>query len=354
MADNAASFFVIDQRRLPHELVINEIKTSEEAAAAIETMIVRGAPLIGVTAAFGLYLAMQEANAEQFDQYVQQQYNRLAGTRPTAVNLIWALQQMIQAVATANHIEEKRRLAYQRALAIKQEDIAMCRMIGEHGLPLIEAISRRKNGQPVNILTHCNAGWLACVDWGSATSPIYHAQQAGIPIHVWVDETRPRNQGAQLTAFELGQQGIAHTLIADNTGGHLMQQGMVDMVITGADRVASNGDVANKIGTYLKALAAKDNHIPFYVALPGSTIDWNITDGLTQIPIEQRSADEVKYISGWHNHQLTEVLLCPADTPAANYGFDITPARLVTGIITEKGIAPATTAGLQQLYAHEG
>lgn len=353
-ADAPASFFVIDQRRLPHELVVEEIKTSEVAAVAIETMLVRGAPLIGVTAAFGLYLATLEADNHDFDSHVQKQYHRLAGTRPTAVNLIWALRQMITAMSTVKGLEEKRAAAYQCAHRIKQEDIEMCRRIGLHGLPLIAALSERKKGQTVNILTHCNAGWLACVDWGTATSPIYHAQQAGIDIHVWVDETRPRNQGAQLTAFELGQQGIKHTLIADNTGGHLMQHGLVDMVITGADRVTAHGDAANKIGTYLKALAAHDNHIPFYVALPGSTIDWSITDGLTQIPIEQRNPDEVKYVTGWHNDQLTEVLICPTDTPAANYGFDVTPARLITAIITEKGVAKATAAGLQQLYAHEG
>lgn len=352
--DAAAAFFVIDQRPLPHELVIVEIKSSEAAAVAIENMTVRGAPLIGVTAAFGLYLATLEANSDNFDSYLQKQYQRLASTRPTAVNLVWALQQMMTAMATATSLTEKRTAAYQCANRIKQEDIEMCRQIGLHGLPLIKALSERKNGQTVNILTHCNAGWLACVDWGTATSPIYHAQQAGIDVHVWVDETRPRNQGAQLTAFELGQQGIKHTLIADNTGGHLMQHGMVDMVITGADRVTAHGDAANKIGTYLKALAAKDNHIPFYVALPGSTIDWSIGNGLTQIPIEQRSPNEVKYVTGWHEGQLTEVLICPGDTPAANYGFDVTPARLITGIITEKGVAAANAAGLQQLYAHAG
>lgn len=352
MAENApASFFVIDQRRLPHELVVEEITSSEAAAVAIECMMVRGAPLIGVTAAFGLYLATQEADSSHFDSYLQQQYQRLAGTRPTAVNLIWALQQMMASIDAAQSVAAKKVAAYQCANRIKQEDIEMCRQIGLHGLPLIAALSERKKGQTVNILTHCNAGWLACVDWGTATSPIYHAQQAGIDIHVWVDETRPRNQGAQLTAFELGQQGIKHTLIADNTGGHLMQHGMVDMVITGADRVTAHGDAANKIGTYLKALAAKDNNIPFYVALPGSTIDWNIGDGLTAIPIEQRSPDEVKYVTGWHHNQPTEVLICPMDTPAANYGFDVTPARLITAIITEKGVAAATAEGLQQLYA---
>ena len=345
---DAASFFVIDQRRLPHELVIEEIKTSEQAAVAIESMMVRGAPLIGVTAAYGLYLAMLEAGHHHFDAYVEQQRKRLLGTRPTAVNLQWALQQLMDITADTNAADEKRMLALNCANRIKKEDIEMCRMIGVHGLEIIKTLSSKKNGEPVNILTHCNAGWLACVDWGTATSPMYHAQLAGIPIHVWVDETRPRNQGASLTAFELSQQGIAHTLITDNTGGHLMQHGMVDMVIVGADRVAANGDAANKIGTYLKALAAKDNNIPFYAAVPQSTIDWNIQDGIKEIPVEQRHENEVKYISGLHNGEIKEVLICPVDTPACNYGFDVTPARLITGIITEKGITPATTNGFKK------
>jgi methylthioribose-1-phosphate isomerase len=343
-------FFVIDQRQLPHRLSVMEISSSEEAAIAIEQMAVRGAPLIGVTAAYGLYLATVEARHHDFESYVQQRLQRLANTRPTAVNLRWALQQVKAAMDSGENIAQKTALALQCADSIRQQDIEMCRQIGVHGLPLIAAISQRKQKGPVNILTHCNAGWLACVDWGTATSPLYHAQKAGIDIHVWVDETRPRNQGAQLTAFELGQQGIAHTLIADNTGGHLMQHGMVDLVIVGADRVAANGDAANKIGTYLKALAAQDNQIPFYVAIPGSSIDWNITDGVAQIPIEQRAAEEVRYVTGLHNGQLTQVLICPAGTPAANYGFDVTPARLITGIITEKGIAPATAEGLTKLY----
>jgi methylthioribose-1-phosphate isomerase len=351
---DSASFFVIDQRRLPHELVIQEIKTSEHAALAIETMMVRGAPLIGVTAAFGLYLAMLEAGNNNFDKYVQQRLQRLESTRPTAVNLKWALQQVMAATAGTSNADEKRKLALNCANSIKKEDIEMCRMIGVHGLEVITQVSNQKNGDVVNILTHCNAGWLACVDWGTATSPMYHAQQAGIPIHVWVDETRPRNQGANLTAFELGQQGIPHTLITDNTGGHLMQHGMVDIVIVGADRVSANGDAANKIGTYLKALAAKDNNIPFYAALPQSTIDWTIHDGIAEIPVEQRNENEVKYISGLHNGEIKEVLICPADTPACNYGFDVTPARLITGIITEKGIAEASEEGLKKLYRHDG
>jgi methylthioribose-1-phosphate isomerase len=349
--EGKSSFFVIDQRQLPHRLAVLEITSSEDAAIAIQNMTVRGAPLIGVTAAYGLYLATLEAGAN-FDQYVQQRVERLASTRPTAINLLWALQQTMLAMAQGGTPEAKSALALQCAHGIKADDIDMCRRIGLHGLPLIRALSERKKGQPVNILTHCNAGWLACVDWGTATSAIYQAHQQGIDLHVWVDETRPRNQGAQLTAFELGQQGVPHTLIADNTGGHLMQHGLVDMVIVGADRVAANGDAANKIGTYLKALAAHDNQIPFYVAIPASSIDWNIGDGLAQIPIEQRSGDEVKFVVGLHNGQPVEVLICPPDTPVANYGFDVTPARLITGIITEKGIAPATLEGLQQLYHH--
>ncbi len=346
--NNRHSFFVIDQRCLPHQLKITEIKNSHEAATAIENMTVRGAPLIGVTAAYGLYLATLEAPRNNPGAYIQQQLQQLAATRPTAVNLHWALQQMTAAIDAAHGYDGKVNAALLAASRIKQEDIEMCRMIGVHGLPLIKALYEKKNGAAVNILTHCNAGWLACTDWGTATSPVYHAHQAGIPVHVWVDETRPRNQGANLTAFELGQQGVPHTLISDNTGGHLMQHGMVDLVITGADRVTAAGDVANKIGTYLKALAAKDNNIPFYAALPQSTIDWTLTDGVAEIPIEQRHPDEVRYVSGKHEGMLTSVLICPEDTPAANYGFDVTPARLVTGIITEKGIA--TPSELRNIY----
>jgi methylthioribose-1-phosphate isomerase len=350
---DAASFFVIDQRRLPHELAIIEIKSVAAGAEAISNMTVRGAPLIGVTAAYSLYLATLEAGAENFEAYIQSSFYKLANTRPTAINLLWALQQVKKAIDNVDGIDNKRRAALQCANAIKADDIEMCRMIGVHGLEIIKAISNRKNREAVNILTHCNAGWLACVDWGTATSPMYQAQQAGLPIHVWVDETRPRNQGANLTAFELGQQGIAHTLITDNTGGHLMQHGMVDMVIVGADRVAANGDVANKIGTYLKALAAKDNNIPFYAALPQSTIDWSIQDGIKEIPVEQRNENEVKYVSGWHHGEIKEVLICPEDTPASNYGFDVTPARLITAIITEKGIAEANAEELKKLYRHD-
>jgi methylthioribose-1-phosphate isomerase len=346
-----SAFSIIDQRLLPHELAIMDVHSSDIAATVIKDMAVRGAPLIGVTAAFGFYLGTLEADQNNFDSYMSTVVKKLASTRPTAVNLLWALKKMQSAIDKVDGIDQKRKAALQCAIDIKKEDVEMCRMIGVHGVELIKVISKKKNGNTVNILTHCNAGWLACVDWGTATSPIYHAQKEGISIHVWVDETRPRNQGANLTAFELGEQGINHTLIADNTGGHLMQHGMVDMVIVGSDRVTVQGDVANKIGTYLKALAANDNQIPFYAAMPVSTIDWNIKDGLKEIPIEQRDQNEVKYISGKHEGTIKEILICPEKTQAANYGFDVTPARLISGIITEKGISAASEEGLKKLYS---
>ncbi len=342
---------VIDQRALPHELKIIDIKSVDEAAYAIKEMVVRGAPLIGVTAAYGMYLATLEAGPDNCDSYINTAFQKLAATRPTAINLLWALNESKKVIEKTEDLENKRAAALQIANQIKADDIEMCRKIGVHGLEIIKKISGQKNGDTVNILTHCNAGWLACVDWGTATSSIYHAQKAGIKIHVWVDETRPRNQGASLTAFELGEQGINHTLISDNAGGHLMQHGKVDMVIVGSDRVTAAGDVANKIGTYLKALAAKDNNIPFYAAMPASTIDWTIKNGVKEIPIEERNQNEVKYISGKHNGEIKEVLICPENTPASNYGFDVTPSRLISGIITEKGIAEASEAGLKKLYS---
>lgn len=346
------SFFsVIDQRALPHEVKIMDIKSTEEAAFAIKEMVVRGAPLIGVMAAFGLYLATLEAKQDNFETHFKQAFQKLAATRPTAVNLLWALNESKKAIDKAEGLENKRKIALEIAQQIKADDIEMCRKIGVHGLEIIKKIRENKKGDVVNILTHCNAGWLACVDWGTATSPLYHAQKAGLKIHVWVDETRPRNQGANLTAFELSEQGIPHTLISDNAGGHLMQHGKVDMVIVGSDRVTASGDVANKIGTYLKALAAKDNYVPFYAAMPVSTIDWTIKNGVKEIPIEERDQNEVKYVRGKHNGEIKEVLICPENTPASNYGFDVTPARLITGIITEKGIADASEEGLKKLYA---
>ncbi len=342
-----AAVWVIDQRKLPHQLSVIELKNPEDACSAIKDMIIRGAPLIGVTAAFGVYLATLNSNKDNYKAVLEKAINSLSKTRPTAVNLHWALGRMKEKLAPCP-FEKLTRTALEEAEKIKQEDIVMCKRIGEHGLKLIEEISKKKKGEPVNILTHCNAGWLACVDWGTATSPIYQAHKKGIKLHVWIDETRPRNQGANLTAFELLNENVPHTLIADNTGGHLMQHGMVDMAIVGADRITSNGDAANKIGTYLKALAANDNKIPFYVAAPSSTIDWDLTDGLKQIPIEQRNEEEVKYVHGLNGKEIQKVLICPEKTPAANYGFDVTPARLITGIITERGIAE--TNSLRALF----
>lgn len=342
---------IIDQRHLPHELVIEDLRTVSEAARAIRDMHVRGAPLIGATAAYGLYLATLEANPQKdHDAFIDRSVQMLMATRPTAVDLFNALRRSRQAMDSVNGFEEKRKTALKIAQTIAAESADFCRRIGEHGLPLIRQISERKNGAPVNILTHCNAGWLACVDYGTATAPIYAAHDQDIDVHVWVDETRPRNQGARLTAFELGEHGVPHTVIADNVGGHLMQHGMVDLVIVGSDRTTRTGDVANKIGTYLKALAANDNGVPFYVALPHSTFDWELTDGLTEIPIEQRDAEEVKYIQGWNGEKIEQVLLTPAGSPAVNYGFDVTPARLVTGLITERGICRATEADILRLY----
>jgi len=328
-----------DQTRLPHEIRIIQLRTLSEAATAITTMQVRGAPLIGATAAYGIALAMR-ANAS--DTALQDAYQTLQATRPTAVNLRWALDDM-RARLLKLPPSKRTETAYQRAAEICEQDIAICQAIGQHGLAIIKSIAAKKPaGEAVNILTHCNAGWLATLDWGTATAPIYQAHDAGLAVHVWVDETRPRNQGA-LTAFELGQHGVPHTYIVDNTGGHLMQHGLVDVCIVGTDRTTAEGDVANKIGTYLKALAAKDNHIPFYVALPSTTIDWTVREGLREIPIEQRSPNEISEI-GVHTK------ITPAGTPVANYAFDVTPARLISGLITERGVAPASRAGLSALF----
>ncbi len=351
--DDPHTVEIIDQRQLPHHFVIEDLTRMEQAAVAIQEMHVRGAPLIGVTAAFGVYLAALRAPKESdtaFMQAVEQAVDHLQATRPTAINLAWALQRTRDAIRQAAGIPAKIETARRTAELLADEEAEACRKIGEHGLPLLVEISKRKGGQPVNILTHCNAGWLACVDHGTATAPIYAAHDLGIPVHVWVDETRPRNQGARLTAWELGQHSVAHTVIVDNAGGHLMQHGMVDLVIVGTDRTTYTGDVANKIGTYLKALAAKDNEIPFYVALPSSTIDWQISDGVKEIPIEQRDADEVKTIQGLHEGEVKSILLTPLASPAANYAFDVTPARLVTGLITERGICPADQEGILGLF----
>lgn len=337
---------IIDQTRLPHVLDHAVLETVDDAAHAIRTMQVRGAPLIGVTAAYGLALALRQ---DASDAGLARASAYLAAQRPTAVNLSWALGEVARAVAPLV-ADARAEAAYARAAEIADADVETCRQIGVHGLALIEAIAAEKGGGPVNVLTHCNAGWLACVDFGTATSPIYHAYEAGIGVHVFVDETRPRNQGAALTAFELGQHGVPHTLIVDNAGGHLMQRGEIDIVIVGTDRVAANGDVANKIGTYLKALAAHDNAIPFYVALPFSTIDWTLDRG-DAIPIEERSDDEVLNVSGrLESGAVAGVAIAPPGTRARNPAFDVTPARLVSGLITERGIADASRDGLLALY----
>jgi methylthioribose-1-phosphate isomerase len=345
---------IIDQRHLPHRFVIEELRTVEQAADAIQEMHVRGAPLIGATAAFGVCLAALGApktSSESFKDTLFKGAKQLGETRPTAVNLVWALEHMLGVAAEdAASFDEKCDRLRQAAQDLADAEAEACRMIGEHGVELIADLSDKKGGGPVNILTHCNAGWLACVDYGTATAPIYAAHDRGIPVHVWVDETRPRNQGARLTAWELGQHGIAHTVVVDNVGGHLMQHGMVDLVLVGSDRTTHTGDVANKIGTYLKALAAKDNQIPFYVALPSSTIDWHLSDGLKEIPIEQRDSGEVKTIQGLHDGEIKQVLLTPETSPAANYAFDVTPSRLVDGLITERGICPASREGTLELF----
>jgi methylthioribose-1-phosphate isomerase len=334
----------IDQRRLPHEFVVARMTTCEEAADAIRAMLVRGAPLIGATAAYGVALAMR---ADPSDAALERASEILIATRPTAINLKWACEEMRKTLAPLSH-SARAAAAYARAGEIADEDIAINQAIGRHGLGLIEAIApRKKPDEAINILTHCNAGWLATVDWGTATAPIYLAHDHGLKVHVWVDETRPRNQGASLTAWELSHHGVAHTVISDNTGGHLMQHGMVDLVITGTDRVTANGDVCNKIGTYLKALAAHDNGVPFYVALPSPTIDFSIRDGLREIPIEQRSADEVATMTGrTAAGKIETVRIVPDGSPVANYAFDVTPARLVSGLITERGVLRADRGAL--------
>ena len=351
LAPDGWSVEILDQTRLPHELAIISLKSMEEAARALLTMQVRGAPLIGATAAYGLAMAIR---ADASDEGIDRGVAYLAKQRPTAINLRWALEEMRRAVQNLPR-EARVAAAYKRAAELCDEDVETCRRIGEHGLGIIREIAaKKKPGEAVNVLTHCNAGWLACVDWGTATSPIYQAHDAGIAMHVWVDETRPRNQGAALTAFELGSHGVPHTIVVDNAGGHLMQQRLVDLVIVGTDRVAANGDVANKIGTYLKALAAEDNGVPFYVALPHSTIDWTLRSGAA-IPIEERSADEVLKMPGrLPDGSVVTVEIAAPGSPAGNPAFDVTPARLVTGFVTERGVCPATREGLLSLYPERG
>ena len=344
---NRRTVNIVDQTRLPHAFEVIGLTSLEQAATSIRDMWVRGAPLIGATASYGLALAMRE---DASDAGLARAVAVLGATRPTAVNLRWALEDMAKRLMPLP-VGQRVDAAYTRAAEVSDEDVAINSALGDHGVSIIENISKRKNGAPVNILTHCNAGWLATVDWGTATAPIYKAVAKGIDVHVWVDETRPRNQGAHLTAWEMAGHNIPHHLIVDNAGGHLMQHGMVDMVIVGTDRTTATGDVCNKIGTYLKALAAFDNRVPFYVALPSPTIDWRIENGVRDIPIEERHSDEVSYVQGKNSDGiLASIRIGPEHSPAANPAFDVTPARLVTGLITERGIAKANREGLLELF----
>jgi methylthioribose-1-phosphate isomerase len=345
---------VIDQQKLPFFFEIKELRSVDDVFCAIDDMTVRGAPLIGAAGAFGMYLATLEINSRtNIREHLSNAAHYLISCRPTAVNLSWAVNQVLDKLNNEESPAALTKKAFYTAIGICDMEKENCRQIGIHGLKLIEDISRKKNGAAVNILTHCNAGWLACIDYGTVTAPIYLAHEKGIPVHVWVDETRPRNQGAKLTAYELGQNGIPYTLIADNTGGHLMQQKQVDIVIVGSDRTTRTGDVANKIGTYLKALAAFDNKIPFYCALPSSSIDFSISDGVKEIIIEQRNPDEVTNVSGFADGEIRSVRICPENTRAANFGFDITPARLVTGLITEKGICRAAEKDIKEMFSNK-
>jgi methylthioribose-1-phosphate isomerase len=349
--DDEGAVQLIDQRFLPHEFVIEEVRSFEQIATAIREMHVRGAGLIGASAGYGMYLAaLEAARRDSFDEYITGAAIQLRATRPTAVNLSWAIERQLQTIAAGKTADEKVALALRTADSIADEDAEHCRMIGQHGLALIQQIAATKGNETVNVLTHCNAGWLAFVDYGSATAPIYAGHERGLRLHVWVTETRPRNQGSKLTAWEFGQHGVPHTVIADSAAGHLMQRSEVDLVIVGTDRTTYTGDVANKIGTYLKALAAKANDVPFYVALPSSSIDWKMHDGLKQIPIEQRGSDEVKTADGWCNGQQIAVRIAPDESPAANYGFDVTPREFVTGLITERGICEANEQSIRSLF----
>jgi methylthioribose-1-phosphate isomerase len=355
--DDEAVVQLIDQRFLPHRFVIEEVRTVEQMATAIREMHVRGAGLIGASAGYGMYLAAIEAAARAaaaaIDEQLAHAAEQLKATRPTAVNLSWAVERQLRTITKGKNAKNKVALALRTAKLIADEDAEHCRMIGQHGLKLIRQIASKKARKPINVLTHCNAGWLAFVDFGSATAPIYAAHDSGVPVHVWVAETRPRNQGSKLTAWELGKHGVPHTIIADSVAGHLMQRGAVDLVIVGTDRTTYTGDVANKIGTYLKALAAKDNNVPFYVALPSSSFDWKLRDGLKEIPIEERSAEEVKQADGWFEGQQVEVRVAPKESPAANYGFDVTPSHLVTGLITERGVCAANEKSIRALFPEQ-
>ena len=347
VADDGWSVTIIDQTRLPHAFETATLTSLEDAAAAIDDMLVRGAPLIGATAAYGICLALR---TDPTDGSLERAREVLGATRPTAVNLNWALEKMVDTVASIPE-NERAATAYRRAGEICDEDVEICHSIGEHGLHILRDIATRKGGERINLLTHCNAGWLATVDWGTALAPVYMAHDSGMDIHVWVDETRPRNQGASLSAFELGGHGVPHTVIVDNAGGHLMQHGLVDVCIVGTDRTTASGDVANKIGTYLKALAARDNGVPFYVALPHPTIDWSISDGIRDIPIEQRDPREVTHLVGRSTSgRIEEVEVVAPGSPAVNHAFDVTPAAYVTGLITDRGVCEASAAGLLSLF----
>ena len=349
--DDPSVVQVIDQRFLPFSFVIEDLVSAEDVFTAISDMHLRGAPLIGAAAAFGIYLALLQCPKNGSpEEWLEQKARLLKSARPTAVNLSCCVDRMVNAVAGAGDLAARQDLALKEALQIVHEEKENCRKIGEFGLPLIEAVSLRKKGEPVNILTHCNAGWLACIDYGTATAPVYKAHEKGIPVHVWVDETRPRNQGSRLTAWEMHQNGVPYTLIADNTGGHLMQHGRVDMVLVGSDRTTIRGDVANKIGTYLKALAAYDNDVPFYAALPSSSIDWSLEDGLTGIPIEERGGEELLYSEVYRDGKWMKVPIAMKESPVCNVAFDVTPARLVTALITERGICKAEKRSIFELF----
>jgi methylthioribose-1-phosphate isomerase len=342
---------VIDQRCLPHKFVVSDLKTVDDVVKAIKEMVVRGAPLIGVTGAFGVYLATLNSPDQTIEKdYLIKACNRLKSARPTAVNLKWAVDRVLQRILSEKDDHKKIVAARTETAKITAEEVENCRNIGEYGVRLIDEIRRRKKGQTVNLLTHCNAGYLACIEYGTATAPIYAAYDKGIDIHVWVDETRPLNQGARLTAWELAQHGVKHTIVVDSAAGYLMQRGKVDMIIVGTDRTTCTGDVANKIGTYPVALAAKDNQIPFYVALPSSTFDWSLRDGLREISIEERDPDEIRFIHGLNEGQRTSILVPAPESPARNFAFDITPARLITGLITERGVCKATEQDIRRLF----
>ena len=347
--DSGLEVRIIDQTELPHRFVVRQLSNLEEVASAITSMQVRGAPLIGVAAAYGMYLAMLE---DPSDHAVEAAYASLIATRPTAVNLRWALDQMKKTLHTTT-VEQRVEIAKQTASEMSDDDVKLNESIGDHGLALLQKIDSEREGTgPLNILTHCNAGWLATVDWGTALAPIYKAHDAGIPVHVLVDETRPRNQGANITAWELGQHGVPHTIIADNAGGHLMQQGMVDLCIVGSDRTTASGDVCNKIGTYLKALSAHDNNVPFYVALPSSTIDWTISDGVEEIQIEQRAPEELSVVKGiQESGEIVSVNIYPEGSEVSNYAFDVTPSKYVTALITERGICEATGESMKSMFS---